>query len=154
MQPQKNQKFPKDFFVTLTKEHPKRKMHALAPIITTNKKKIASALLPEDTTPYFKPLSKYSSCSNILKIYDTPILPPKKKILPISDTRKVVLPSLKPKLHLKKEKHSNWISTMAFDVIHKKLFSDNQSTDLGVTFSRNSISNSRESLHSNIFTHK
>lgn len=153
MQPQKNPKFPRDLFVTLNKDQPRRKMHALAPIITKTKKQKDSPSPLEDITPYFKPMSKYSSCCNLVKIFDTPVLPYKIINFPSSDKRKIVLPSLKPKMHLKKESNPNSISPVAFNVIHKKLFSDNQSTDLGATFSRDSVINSRASFELNIFPH-
>lgn len=151
MHPQKNSKFPEDFFINLAKAQPKRNQQILAPIITEKKKKRSSPNPPEDATPYFRPLSKYSSCSNLLKIFDTPISRFIKPKFPNTDTRKVLLPSLKPQIHSKK-KDVNLRSTAQFKIIHKKLFSSNQSTDPGVTFSRSSLVNSRESQNLNIFT--
>ena len=153
MNHQKGKKFPEDFFSKSNHDEPKYRNIKLSPINTKNNKKNLIANSIEDSTPYFKPLGKYSSCANIILQAESPVLQYKKRLYPFTQAKKQVLPSLKPQIHLMKN-HKNLRTTIAFEVLNKKLFNRNQIADPGMTFSRNSACNSNESAVSNIFTGK
>ena len=149
MNPHTHNKFPHDFFENPPSTNIKRKKYILPPLCIKAKVKNISLNPAQDLTPYFKPLAKHSSCVNILRPYETPNI---SKVKPsLLKTKKVILPTLKPHLHSKKNE-VNLRSTLAFEKLDDKFFEKNEDKFLGVTFSRNTMINSRESLASNIFS--
>ncbi|OMJ77722.1 hypothetical protein SteCoe_22626 [Stentor coeruleus] len=154
MRPHKHISFPDDFFKNEFQESKKPRKVKLAPIMT-KKRPIVPIFVPQDeVTPYFKPLNKYSSCSDLFRQFDSPSIQSIQLNIPTSpNSKKVMLPSLKPQLHSRKKK-KNLRSSAAFELKSKNVLGNNKIKDFGITFSNNSIISSRDSQSTNIFVGK